>query len=101
MYPSVDYAWQRLLYPVRDRNESRCAAMCNYEIRVNGHLDKRHLRWFEGLSITHLPDGETHITGPLVDRTALYGLLGLLRDLGLTLLAVNRIGDFPDPDAEE
>jgi hypothetical protein len=75
--------------------------MCQYEIRVNSHLDKGHLRWFEGLSITHLPNGETLIAGSLADRTALYGLLGLLRDLGLTLLSVNRVGDVPDPDVEE
>jgi hypothetical protein len=75
--------------------------MCQYEIRVNSHLDECHLRWFAGLSITHLPNGETRIVAPLADRTALYGLLGLLRDLGLTLLSVNRIGDVPDPDVEE
>ncbi|MEO1373335.1 MAG: hypothetical protein AAFW70_03225 [Cyanobacteria bacterium J06635_10] len=32
--------------------------------------------------------GETLLSGPIVDRVALYGLLLLVRDLGLSLVSV-------------
>lgn len=62
----------------------------NYEIRVKGHLDARHMRWFEGLEITLDPNGETVISGPIIDQAALHGLLNRIRDLGLPLLLVKR-----------
>lgn len=62
-----------------------------YEIRVTSHLDERHLRQFEGLAVTHLDTGETAISGQVADRAALQGLLNHLSDLGLTLIAVNRL----------
>ena len=61
-----------------------------YEIRVDGHLDARWLAWFDGLQMTHLPNGETRLWGPVADQAALHGLLGLIRDLNLTLIAVIR-----------
>ena len=61
------------------------------EIRLEGHLDERWTDWFEGLTITREANGETRLTGPVVDQTALHGLLRKVRDLGLPLLAVTRI----------
>ena len=61
------------------------------EIRLEGHLDERWTDWFEGLTITREPNGETRLTGPVVDQTALHGLLRKVRDLGLPLISVNRI----------
>src|SRR5436190_1037673 len=46
-----------------------------YEIRIKGHLDNRWADWFEGLTITALDNGETLLTGPVVDQVALHGLL--------------------------
>src|SRR6059058_773255 len=46
-----------------------------YEIRIKGHLDKRWADWFEGLAITLEDNGETLLTGPVVDQAALHGLL--------------------------
>jgi hypothetical protein len=60
-----------------------------YEIRLKGHLDDRWAEWFEGLTITLEEDGDTLLTGPVVDQAALHGLLKKVRDLGLTLLSVN------------
>ncbi len=60
-----------------------------YEIRVNSHLDERHQ--FEGMTIVHLENGETVITGAIPDQAALQGLLNYLSGLGLTLIAVNRL----------
>ena len=58
-------------------------------LRIAGHLDQKWSDWFEGLEMRHLPDGSTEISGPVIDQTALYGLLNRARDLGLTLLAVS------------
>ena len=46
-----------------------------YEIRIKGHLDNRWADWFEGLTITLEDNGETLLTGPVVDQAALHGLL--------------------------
>ena len=70
--------------------------MLQVEIRVEGCLDERWSEWLDGLTIAHIeggPDGtggETVLTGPLVDQAALYGLIGKLWDLGLSLLSVRR-----------
>src|SRR6266496_862233 len=61
-----------------------------YQIRIQGHLGSEWTDWFEGLSITLEDNGETLLTGSVVDQAALYGLLRKVRDLGLPLLAVNR-----------
>lgn len=60
-----------------------------YEIRVAGHLGQQWADWFAGLTITCESDGSTRITGPLPDQSALYGLLKIVRDLGLPLISVN------------
>jgi hypothetical protein len=62
-----------------------------YEIRIKGHLDNRWTDWFEGLTITALDNGETLLTGPVVDQAALHGLLRKVRDLAMPLLSVTRI----------
>ena len=59
-----------------------------YEIRIKGHLDNRWANWFEGLTITALDNGETLLTGPVVDQAALHSLLRKVRDLGLPLVSV-------------
>ena len=62
-----------------------------YHIRVRGHLDTAWSEWFEGLTLTHEPNDETMIAGPVRDQAALFGLLIKVRDLGLTLISVNHI----------
>ncbi len=62
-----------------------------YQIRVQGHLDRKWADWFSGLSITLLDNGETLFTGPVLDQAALHGLLRKVRDVGLPLVAVIRI----------
>jgi hypothetical protein len=59
-----------------------------YQIRLKGHLDRQWAEWFDGLTITLEANGETLLTGPVVDQAALHGLLRKVRDLGLPLLAV-------------
>ena len=60
-----------------------------YEIRLKGHLDDRWAERFEGLTITLEENGDTLLTGPVVDQAALHGLLKKVRDLGLSLVSVN------------
>ncbi len=62
-----------------------------YQIRIEGQLGPQWADWFEGLTITLEEDGDTLLTGPVVDQAALYGLLKKVRDTGLTLIAVNQI----------
>ena len=66
-----------------------------YQIRIEGQLGPQWTDWFEGLTITRAANGETLITGPVIDQAALYGLLKKVRDLGLPLLSVNRVEPGP------
>ncbi len=62
-----------------------------YEIRLKGHLDDRWADWFEGLTLTLEDNGDTLLTGLVVDQAALFGLLKKVRDLGLPLVSVNPV----------
>ncbi len=62
-----------------------------YEIRIQGHLDSRWAGWFEGLDFTLAENGDTLMTGTLVDQAALFGLLRKIRDVGLPLISVKRV----------
>ena len=59
-----------------------------YQIRIKGHLGREWADWFEGLTLTALDNGETLLTGPVVDQAALYGVLKKVRDVGMPLLSV-------------
>jgi len=63
----------------------------DYQIRLKGHLDSQWTDWFDGPSITLEEDGDTLLTGPVVDQSALHGLLKKVRDLGLPLLSLNLV----------
>jgi hypothetical protein len=62
-----------------------------YQIRIKGHLDHQWSDWFGGLTVTLDDNGETLLTGPVVDQAALHGLLKKVRDLGMPLLSVNSL----------
>jgi hypothetical protein len=62
-----------------------------YQIRLQGHLGSQWTDWFGGLTITLDDNGETLLTGPVVDQGALYGLLKKVRDLGMPLLSVTHV----------
>ncbi len=62
-----------------------------YEIRLKGQLNARWADWFDGMTITLDDNGDTLLSGPVVDQAALHGLLKKVRDVGLTLLSVNSV----------
>jgi len=59
-----------------------------YKIRIKGQLDSQWADWFEGLTITLDDNGDTLLTGPIIDQAALHGLLKRVRDSGMTLISV-------------
>jgi len=62
-----------------------------YEIHVRGRLGPEWSAWFDGLTISQQPGGETVLTGPVADQAALHGILIKIRNLGLPLLSVHRV----------
>jgi hypothetical protein len=62
-----------------------------YQIRVKGHLGPQWTDWFGGMTITLEDNGDTLLTGPVVDQAALHGLLKRVRDLGVPLISAIRV----------
>ena len=59
-----------------------------YQIRIKGHLGRQWTDWFGGLTITLEDNGDTLLTGSVVNQAALYGLLRKVRDVAMPLLSV-------------
>jgi hypothetical protein len=74
-----------------------------YQIRIKGHLGHQWADWFEDLTITLEDNGDTLLTGSVIDQAALHGLLRKVRDLGVPLLSVSRVetGQAEAPDVEQ
>ena len=66
-----------------------------YQIRIKGHLGSQWTDWFEGLTITLEENGDTLLTGPVIDQAALHGLLKKVRDLGMPLVSVSPVEPAP------
>ena len=64
-----------------------------YEFHIEGNLDPRWSEWFNGMSFHNATAGETIIRGRVRDPAELYGILNKFRDLGLTLISVNKVGE--------
>jgi len=67
--------------------------VAHYEIRVQGRLDPHWSHWFNGWTMTAAEEDQTLLHGPVADQAALHGLLERVRDLGLVLVAVQRVND--------
>ena len=61
----------------------------DYHIKIKGHLDTRWQDWFDGLTITLTNDGDTILSGVIVDQAALHGVFKKVSNLGLTIISVN------------
>lgn len=63
----------------------------DYQIRIKGHLGHEWAEWFGGFTVTLEENGETLLTGSVLDQAALHGLLKKVRDLGAPLVSVMRL----------
>ena len=54
--------------------------------------------WFGGMTIAPQANGDTLLTGAVIDQAALFGVLKKVRDLGMSLVSVNRVNPC-EPDA--
>ncbi|MCI0551722.1 MAG: hypothetical protein L0287_12270 [Anaerolineae bacterium] len=71
-----------------------------YQIKLKSHLSSAWRDWFEGLAITLEENGDTLLTGPVVDQAALHGLLKKVRDLGMPLVSVIRVESGPTDSSD-
>jgi hypothetical protein len=65
--------------------------MDTYRIKVKGILEDKWSDWFDSFSLSQINKEETLMVGQVRDQGALHGLLSKIRDLGLTLLLVERV----------
>ena len=81
---------KNLLDPASEASPARSEGSSGgaYRITVKGTLDDAWSPWFDGMRVTHDANGDTALVGIVRDQAALHGLLAKIRDLGLTLLAV-------------
>ncbi len=63
----------------------------HYRIRLRGTLPLFWSDWFGGMTLTYDGEGNTLLSGPIADQSALHGLLDKVRDLGLILLEVRKV----------
>ena len=73
---------------VDDRSDEERAV---YQIRVQGIIGRQWSAWYDDLEIVPLADGETLLTGPVVDQAALHGILAKIRDLNLSLISITLV----------
>jgi hypothetical protein len=78
---------------MNEQSENYFRPYGRYSVKVYGQLMPRWSDWFDGFSVTAHADGTTTLVGSVVDQPELYGVISRIRDLGLTLIAVERLGD--------
>jgi hypothetical protein len=74
----------------RDSEPSASESASVYTLRIDGILDPIWSEWFDGMSVSHGDDGTTVVSGPVVDQAALHRVIRKLRDLGVTLISIQR-----------
>ena len=66
-----------------------------YAIRIKGRLGATALSAFPTM-VSELKGGETVLTGPLEDRSALFGVIGQIEALSLELLELRLVRARPE-----
>jgi hypothetical protein len=86
----------------KHRPESDTDQPMVYQIRLKGHLSRQRMDWFEGMTITLEDNGNTFLTGTVIDQAGLHGILKKIRDLGMPLISVNSIEpSLQDPSEDK
>jgi hypothetical protein len=70
-----------------------------YRIVVRSELSDRYAVAFEGMKM-ETKDGETILTGEVIDQPHLFGVLDRIHGLGLELLSVRALPEDAHPSAE-
>ena len=70
-----------------------------YRIVVRSELSERYTAAFEGMKM-ETKDGETILTGEVIDQPHLFGILDRINGLGLELLSVWALPEEAHPSAE-
>jgi hypothetical protein len=70
-----------------------------YRIVVRSELGDRYAATFEGMEIL-TKDGDTILTGEVIDQPHLYGILDRINAIGLELLSVQALPEDVNPTAE-
>jgi hypothetical protein len=83
------------MMPNEQKSERDPDQQKSFQIRIQGHLSQQWTDRFDGLIITLEEDGNTLLSGPVVDQPALHGILKRIRDLGMPLLSVNSVDPNP------
>lgn len=86
-YGLIDHDRETMMSNTSDRDDEMSRPPV-YEVRVKGRLGCHWTEWFEGFTIALKTNGDSLLTGPVVDQAALHGLLRKIRDLGLPLISV-------------
>jgi len=61
-----------------------------YQIIIEGVLDSKWSEWFHGMTLTPQEDGICVLEGMIPDQAGLHGILALIRDLGMPIIALKR-----------
>jgi hypothetical protein len=70
-----------------------------YRIVVKSELSERHALAFEGMQM-EAQDGQTILTGEIIDQPQLFGILDRINGSGLKLLSVQALPEDARWDAE-
>jgi hypothetical protein len=70
-----------------------------YRIVVRSELSDTYAAAFEGMQM-ETKDGDTILTGEIIDQPQLYGILNRINGLGLELLSVQALPEYAHPSAE-
>jgi hypothetical protein len=70
----------------------------SYRIVVRSELSDSYAVAFEGMEM-ETQDGDTILTGEVIDQPQLYGILDRLNGLGLQLLSVQALPEVASPGA--